>query len=70
VTLTTKTTPTLNTTMKTTVILFKAGQEWTLMRYKGDMIPTSTFATAKQAREFAKKWKWGVKRSAVCDNEY
>ena len=56
--------------MKTTAMLFKTGQEWTLMRYKGDTIPTSTFATAKQAREFAKKWKWGVKRSVVCDNEY
>jgi hypothetical protein len=56
--------------MKTTAILFKTGQEWTLMRYKGDKIPTSTFATAKQAKDFAKKWKWSVKRSAVCDDSH
>jgi hypothetical protein len=54
--------------MKTTVILFFDQQEgWSLSRYKGDNVPTSTFATAKQAREFAKKKKWCVRRSYVSD---
>ena len=54
--------------MKTTVILFFDQQEgWTLSRYKGDNVTTSTFATAKKAGEFAKKNKWGVRRSYVSD---
>lgn len=40
---------------------------WSLCRWKGDAIPSKTFATQSQAREFAAAKNWSVKRLPECD---
>lgn len=54
--------------MKTTVILFRNEEgTWTIARYKGDMIPSSEFQTATDARAYAKSKGWNVCRATNCD---
>jgi hypothetical protein len=53
--------------MKTIALLFKIGNKWALANYKGDTLPTLEFATAKEAREYAKTRKIGVLRDKNCD---
>jgi len=57
-----------NTTMKTTVILFRNEQKtWTLSRYKGNIVPSSEFKTSTAARAYAKSKGWNVRRATNCD---
>jgi hypothetical protein len=54
--------------MKTTVILFRNEEgTWTLARYKGDIVPSSEFKSATEAKAYAKSKGWNVRRATNCD---
>lgn len=54
--------------MKTSVLLFKSGPEWTLARFRGATIPCMTFPTATAARRYAASRLWAVRRAPDCDD--
>lgn len=51
----------------TAMLIRNAEGGWSLCRWKGDIIPSKTFDTQAQAREFAAGKNWGVKRLPECD---
>jgi len=51
----------------TAMLIRNAEGGWSLCRWKGDVIPSKTFDTQAQAREFAASKNWGVKRLPECD---
>jgi hypothetical protein len=51
----------------TAMLIRNAEGGWSLCRWKGDVIPSKTFDTQSQAREFAAAKNWGVKRLPECD---
>ncbi len=51
----------------TAMLIRNAEGGWSLCRWKGDVIPSKTFDTQSQAREFAASMNWGVKRLPECD---
>ena len=51
----------------TAMLIRNAEGGWSLCRWKGDVIPSKTFATQAQARAFATTKNWGVKRLPECD---
>lgn len=51
----------------TAMLIRNARGGWSLCWWKGDVIPSKTFITQEQAREFAVSKNWGVKRLPECD---
>lgn len=51
----------------TAMLIRNAEGGWSLCRWKGDVIPSKTFDTQAQAREFAASKNWSVKRLPECD---